>query len=195
MDTLALLAVAAIVLAAFSYALLPLIRPPEALADGAEDPGTEEISRLLFERERAYRDIQEIDMDREMGKLSEEDYADMIGRARAGAIDILRRLEARGVREGMAPANLDGREAAKAAMAAGPAAMAGSTEPARSARSSLDEQLETEILAYREVPSQGGDIAREETASERAAPNFCPACGQPVAGGDNFCSSCGKKIG
>ena len=86
MDTLALLAVAAIVLAAFSYALLPLIRPPEALADGAEDPGAEEIARLLSERERAYRDIQEIDMDREMGKLSEEDYADMIGRARAGAL-------------------------------------------------------------------------------------------------------------
>ncbi len=194
METFALLAVAAIVLAAFSYALLPLVRPPEALAAGAEDPGAEEIARLLSERERAYRDIQEIEMDREMEKLSEEDYADMIGRARAGAIDVLRRLEARGVREGMAPANLDGREVARAAAGARLAAGAGPGS-AGSARSSIDERLEAEILAYREVPPSGEESPGDDPSRDESGPNFCPACGQPVGGGDNFCPSCGKKIG
>ena len=205
METLALLAVAAIVLAAFSYALLPLLRPQEALAAGDEGSGAEEIVRLLSERERAYRDIQEIEMDREMEKLSEEDYAEMIARARSVAIDVLRRLEARGVREGMAPANLDGREAARAAAGAHPAAgdhpaagahsAAGApldAEPV-SARSSLDERLEAEILAFREVPPSGEESP--DPSRDESGPNFCPACGQPVGGVDNFCSSCGKKIG
>ncbi len=200
METLALLAVAAIVLAAFSYALLPLVRPREALAAGAEDPGAEEIARLLSERERAYRLIQEIDMDREMEKLSEEDYADMIGRARAGALDVLRRLEARGVREGMAPAYLGEREAARAAAgahsAAGARLAAGARSiPAEPARSSIDERLEADILAYREVLPSGEESPNDDPSRGESGANFCPACGQPVGGGDNFCASCGKKIG
>ncbi|MEE9275906.1 MAG: zinc ribbon domain-containing protein, partial [bacterium] len=150
--------------------------------------------------ERAYRDIQEIEMDREMEKLSEEDYAEMIARARAGALDVLGRLEARGVREGMAPANLDGREAARAAAgarsAAGARLAAGARSiPAEPARSSIDERLEAEILAYREVPPSGEESPGDDPSRDESGPNFCPACGQPVDGGDNFCASCGKKIG
>ncbi len=207
---------AALVLSAFAYTLWPIVSPPEGEALLSPEEGGavdgREIARLLIDRDRAYRNIQEIEFDREMGKLSEEDYGEMIAPARARAIEVLRRLEACGVGEGMVAVHVDEREAPRAAediqeaavaaapVAAAPAAaLAAASVGAR--ERSLDERLEKEILRYRKVPpgapapgaSTLGEPAPGAQASEEAA-RFCPSCGSPVSPGHKFCASCGTGL-
>lgn len=55
------------------------------------------LESLLFEREAVLRAIRDLEFDRDMGKLSDEDFADLDGRSRARAIEILRQLDALGV--------------------------------------------------------------------------------------------------
>lgn len=196
MEYVSLAAVAVIVIAAFAFTLWPMFQPAENLGvSGAEDGGGAEeiVARLLIERENAYRNIREIEMDREMNKLSDEDYEDMIGQARTGAIDVLRRLEARGVSEGMVPAHLSEGGAVAVAYQPEVAAVAAKSS---AKEDSLDERMESEILKYRKVPPAGTE--HEETRPSEIAPvremNFCPSCGSPVGGDNNFCSSCGNKL-
>jgi hypothetical protein len=185
MEYVSLATVAAIVIAAFAFTLWPMFQPEGALSvSGVEDGGGAEevVARLLIEREHAYRNIREIEMDREMNKLSDEDYEDMIAQARAGAIDVLRRLEARGVSEGMVPAHQP--EVATAAA------------KSSAKEDSLDERMESEILKYRKVPLSGTEheVTRPLVTAPVHEMNFCPSCGSPVGGDNNFCSSCGNKL-
>jgi hypothetical protein len=55
-------------------------------------------TRAALEREKmlALRAIKELEFDRAMGKLSEQDWADMSGRLRARAVRLMRRLDAGG---------------------------------------------------------------------------------------------------
>ena len=68
--------------------------------DSAHPLSNRELTRLLMEREQAYKNIMDIEFDKEMGKLSDEDYAQMMTPARARAVEVLRRLDARGVEGG-----------------------------------------------------------------------------------------------
>ncbi len=224
METLSLLGVAAIILAAFAYALWPLGRPALAGGNGEADAAGEEIAKLLFEREQTYRNIRDIDMDREMGKLSEEDYEEMIGRARAGALDVLRRLEARGVKEGMVPAYLGEGEAVDAALDPKMASLApvgltpGEAVPGEAEH--LDERLEAEILRHRKVSSASSGVGEKGGIQSAASSgedemgaggiepdstgvgfsvgiekvNFCPKCGERAGESHNFCASCGNEL-
>ena len=221
METLGLIGVAAIILAAFAYALWPLSRPAVAGTGGsgeadAADAAGVEIARLLIEREQAYRNIREIDMDREMGKLSEEDYGEMIGRARSGALNALRRLEACGVKEGMVPAYLGEGEAVDAALDPKLTPFTARAGSAPSEEERIDERLEAEILRHRKVlPPKGsagqgsagvdekveGGIqpdgpgsAVEESAEVDEKAEFCPECGARAEKSHKFCPGCGSKL-
>jgi len=181
----------AAMIAAFAYTLYPLVQPSGDMGtEGTTEGGgaEEEISQLVFERERAYRNIQDIELDREMGKLSDGDYKDMIGRGRAQALEILRRLEGRGVKEGMIPAHLSEREAVgvvlqqKGAQAA--PVVLGPT---------LDEILEAEILRYRKVlPSKALETTLRDVPA--TTNNFCSQCGFIVEVNDNYCAGCGREL-
>ncbi|HBK81718.1 MAG TPA: hypothetical protein DDZ83_18950 [Nitrospinae bacterium] len=192
MEILGYLIVAAIMIAAFAYAFLPLAQPAGGMAvAGAAGGGADkEIAHLVIERERAYKNIQDIELDWEMEKLSKEDYEDMLGRGRARALEVLRRLEGRGVKEGTIPLHLSEREAVSAALqqkGAGPAV----PEP------TLDEALEAEILRNRKVlPSKEPETASPKAPELATAPavNFCPECGREAVETDNYCSGCGKKL-
>jgi len=192
LEILGYLIVAAIMIAAFAYAFLPLAQPAGGMAvAGAAGGGADkEIAHLVIERERAYKNIQDIELDWEMEKLSKEDYEDMLGRGRARALEVLRRLEGRGVKEGTIPLHLSEREAVSAALqqkGAGPAV----PEP------TLDEALEAEILRNRKVlPSKEPETASPEAPAPATAPavNFCPECGREAVETDNYCSGCGNKL-
>ena len=101
-----------------------------------------------MEREQSYKNILDIEFDKEMGKLSDEDYNQMMKPARAQAVEVLRRLDARGVKEGMAPLQLNEREAEEAA-ARIEGIRPSSPEAAVEKPPALDERLEAEILSYR----------------------------------------------
>ncbi|MCB0858291.1 MAG: hypothetical protein KDB57_09280 [Solirubrobacterales bacterium] len=60
-------------------------------ASTTEDP---EIAALEAAREAKYREIRDAEMDRESGKLSEEDFAELDAELRKEAVAILDRLEA-----------------------------------------------------------------------------------------------------
>ena len=206
--------VGAAVASSFLYAVWPLVRPPEetdGLLPGGNGHETREreLSRLLMERDQAYKGIVDLEFDRQMGKLSDEDFAQMMESARAHALEVLRKLEARGVEEGAVPVHLSEREVgqeagrlAEAVPETEPEEDEDETEP------TLDEQLEEEILAYRTVkppeaapapkpapkPKPAAPAAASPVAQAPGAVRFCPSCGTKVGEGHNFCASCGFKL-
>jgi len=163
-----------------------------AVAGAAGGGADKEIAHLVIERERAYKNIQDIELDWEMEKLSKEDYEDMLGRGRARALEVLRRLEGRGVKEGTISLHLSEREAVSAALQQKGAAPA-VPEP------TLDEALEAEILRNRKVlpskePETDSPEAPAPAPATAPAVNFCPECGREAVETDNYCSGCGKKL-
>jgi hypothetical protein len=212
--------VGAAVASSFLYAIWPLLRPPEdgqGLLPGANGRETREheVARLLLERDQAYKGILDLEFDRQMGKLSDEDFAQMMVSARGRALEVLRRLEAYGVEEGAAPLQLSEREAGREAgrlAAAAPAADVKEEEeaPDASGEQTLDARLEEEILAYRKVKPPEAPSAPEPRpappkpkaavpAASPAAPEpalirFCPSCGVKVGEDHNFCAACGFKL-
>lgn len=185
--------------AAFFYTLWPIMRPQTAQGilpdeESAQPLSNRELTRLLMEREQAYKNIMDIEFDKEMGKLSEEDYAQMMAPARAQAVEVLRRLDARGVKEGMAPLQMNEREAAQTAARLD----TGRPVSAKVAvEKSLNERLEEEILRYRKSASESRDESADSSSGEQEKsmkPRFCASCGNAVDEADNFCAACGRRL-
>ena len=183
------------------YTIWPIMRPQAVEGvlpdeENARSLSNRELMRLLMEREQAYKNIMDIEFDREMGKLSDEDYAQMMTPARAQAMEVLRRLDARGVKEGMTPLQMNEREAAQAATqleAKRPSS--GKADVKKSP--SLDERLETEILSYRKQAEKAQDDSPDSAPDEQTKsikPRFCASCGNAVDETDNFCPACGHQI-
>ncbi|MDE0331314.1 MAG: zinc ribbon domain-containing protein [Nitrospinae bacterium] len=187
--------------AAFFYAIWPIMRPktvggvlPDA--ENSRPISDREVTRLLIEREQAYKNIMDIEFDKEMGKLSDEDYAQMMTPARARAVEVLRRLDARGVKEGMVPVQMNEREAAEA-VARLETKRSPSEKVAIEKSPTLDERLEAEILSYRKNVGESHNEPAESPFDERAEsmkPRFCASCGSSVDVADNFCSACGRQL-
>ena len=187
--------------AAFFYTIWPIMRPHTA-SDVLPDEESmrpltnREVTRLLMEREQAYKNIMDIEFDKEMGKLSDEDYAQMMTPARARAVEVLRRLDTRGVKEGMAPVQMNERKAAEAAARLEtklpPAEIVAVEKP-----TSLDERLEAEILRYRKIVGKPQYESVDSSSDEQAKnmkPRFCASCGNALDEADNFCSACGRPL-
>ncbi|MBT3350926.1 MAG: hypothetical protein HOC91_16795 [Nitrospinaceae bacterium] len=197
MEYVSLGAVTIIVVTAFAFSLWPMFQEAsayDASGVGDGDGAGEDVARLLIERENAYRNIREVEMDREMDKLADEDYEEMIDQARAGALDVLRRLEARGVSEGMVPAHLSEGGAVDVAYLP---EVTSAVAKSGAGELSLNERLEAEIHQYRKVRSEGEQGVADKSGAEAeisAAMNFCPSCGAPIKGEHNFCSSCGNNL-
>jgi hypothetical protein len=94
----------------FYRMLVPLVAPH---ADFEEEPLSERL-RADLEREKnlTLRSIKELEFDRAMGKLSQQDFDQMAGRLRARAIGIMKQLDA-GVSATNAPDRPVGRAATK----------------------------------------------------------------------------------
>jgi hypothetical protein len=87
-----LLAVVCVVVVA-----LPFLREPEPRSDSIDEPDA--IGRRQLEwaerRDRALAALKELEFDHRTGKVSDEDYRQLIGPLRREAADALRRLEPR----------------------------------------------------------------------------------------------------
>jgi hypothetical protein len=84
------LAVAAVVLVA-----LPFLREPDARDDrlDAPDAGEERRLALVEERDRALAALKELEFDHRTGKVSDDDYRDLVGSLRRAAAAALRALD------------------------------------------------------------------------------------------------------
>jgi hypothetical protein len=76
-----------------------LYRALAPLARGARDErgaAVEGRARVALEREKTFvlRSIKELEFDRAMGKISDGDFAEMVSRLRARAMDLIRQLDA-----------------------------------------------------------------------------------------------------
>ncbi|MFQ5894891.1 MAG: hypothetical protein ACE5JJ_03615, partial [Nitrospinota bacterium] len=89
---------------ALYWTLRPLFRPPdpESVLPPPPRPGEEDARQLLATKESLYRAIKELEFDYHTGKLSREDFEAMTELYRGRALDVLRRLDARGIREAAA---------------------------------------------------------------------------------------------
>jgi hypothetical protein len=86
----AVLAVACVLLVA-----LPFLRDPEPREDVLEEPDALERRRLELaeERDRALADLKELEFDHRTGKISDDDYRELVGPLRARAAAALKALE------------------------------------------------------------------------------------------------------
>jgi hypothetical protein len=126
-----------------------------------------EAERLEHERALAMQGLRELEFDREMGKLSEADYAalheGLMTRA-LGASAALERLHA----------------------ALGPAGAAAASAP---------EAAASRPRLVKSASAAGPSSATAPAAALAAAPRirFCPQCGIETTAG-NFCSECGAPL-
>lgn len=95
--TLELIAGILIILGVVVWVVLPLRRAHMNRLQLATPPETQRLENLLFEREAALLSIRDLQLDHEMGKLSDNDFAELDARYRAHAIEILKELDALGM--------------------------------------------------------------------------------------------------
>ena len=87
-----LLAVACVLLVSY-----PFLADPEARRDRLEEPGELERRQieLLERRDRALAALKELEFDHRSGKISDQDYRELVGPLRREAAEALRALEPR----------------------------------------------------------------------------------------------------
>ncbi|HEU0166214.1 MAG TPA: hypothetical protein VFS62_00450 [Chloroflexota bacterium] len=76
-------------LAALGFAVWPLIRHQREVASASP-----EIGELVAQRDVAIGAIRELDFDRDLGNLSDEDHAELRERSKREAVAILKQLRA-----------------------------------------------------------------------------------------------------
>lgn len=86
-----------IILVVLAWVVQPLRRARINRMQSAASPETLRLENLLFEREAALLAIRDLQLDHDMGKLSDSDFAEMDARYRAHAIEILKELDGLGV--------------------------------------------------------------------------------------------------
>jgi hypothetical protein len=98
METFALVLGAVLAIACVVFVSRPFLREP-ALATDADrlyepDAATRQRLSLYEERDRALAALKELEFDHRTGKVSDEDYATLVGPLRRQAAEALRALEA-----------------------------------------------------------------------------------------------------
>jgi hypothetical protein len=84
-----------ILVIAVSIVAYPVFRSPVAPSQAIADSPDEGLDELLVRRDATYATLKELDLDLEMGKLSETDHRTLRDRYRAEAVGILQEVDAR----------------------------------------------------------------------------------------------------
>jgi hypothetical protein len=97
MTVLALLVGALLALACVVYVALPFLREPEPEEDVLAEPGAlgRRTRELAEERDRALAALKELEFDHRTGKISDDDYRELVGPLRTRVAEALRALELR----------------------------------------------------------------------------------------------------
>ncbi len=95
--TLEIVVGALIILVVLVWVIQPLRRARVNRLQSAAAPESQQLENLLFEREAALLAIRDLQLDHDMGKLSDDDFAELDARYRAHAIEILKELDGLGV--------------------------------------------------------------------------------------------------
>ncbi len=82
-----------IILLSLAYIGLPLFRKQAYDAIPGQASENEKLHRLLTLKENAYQTIKDIQFDYKTGKISEEDYSELLSRYEGEAMDILKEID------------------------------------------------------------------------------------------------------
>jgi hypothetical protein len=95
--TIALVLAALLAVLAVAFVARPSIRDPEPVSDRLDDLSEVERRRLQLseERDRALEALKELEFDHRTGKVSDDDYRQLVGPLRRRAAETLRALEPR----------------------------------------------------------------------------------------------------
>src|SRR5205823_6368285 len=95
--TLALVLGGALAVAAVVFVARPFLREPAPASDRLDEPGELERRRLdlVEQRDRAVAALKELEFDHRTGKVTDEDYRELVGPLRRRAAEALRALEPR----------------------------------------------------------------------------------------------------
>jgi hypothetical protein len=95
--TLPLLLGAALAVLVVIFVARPFVREPAPASDRLNEPGELERRRLelVEERDRALAALKELEFDHRTGKVSDDDYRELVGPLRRRAAETLRALEPR----------------------------------------------------------------------------------------------------
>lgn len=165
--------IAAVLLAAAAIWLVlgPLMWPEQERARAWEPPDPEETPRGV-----ALSALREIEFDRETGKLSDADYAELKAEYSVAAVAALRQeasTSAAAVPSAVSDSDVEAMIAARArAIAGGPAPACRSCGP----------RPETDAVFCSTCGRRLDAVAA------------CRRCSTPVTPGSNFCESCGERV-
>ena len=97
MMTLALALGALLAVGCALYVALPFLREPAPADDRLGEPGPLERRALALaeERDRALAALKELEFDHRTGKISDDDYRELVGPLRRRVAEVLRSLELR----------------------------------------------------------------------------------------------------
>ena len=95
MTALALAVGAVLACACVLFVALPFLREPDPAEDRLNEPGALEkrALELAEEKDRALAALKELEFDHRTGKISDEDYRELIGPLRVRVAEALRALE------------------------------------------------------------------------------------------------------
>ncbi len=159
-----------------------------ALATRRAGRDAAEAERLEHERALAMQGLRELEFDREMGKLSDADYASLheglMTRA-LGASAALERLH------GTPAAPTSAVAAAVAPAAAGVSAAASGAGAAKAAPAPEAAAARPRLVKSGLTAAPAAGVASAAATAPRI--RFCPQCGLEVAAA-NFCSECGAPL-
>jgi hypothetical protein len=95
--TVGLVLAAVLAVLAVAFVARPFIREPEPASDRLDDLSELERRRLQLseERDRALEALKELEFDHRTGKVSDDDYRQLVGPLRRRAAETLRALEPR----------------------------------------------------------------------------------------------------
>ena len=96
METVALVIAALFVAACVVFVARPFLREPAGDDRlGAHEPGERRRLALMEQRDRALAALKELEFDHRTGKVSDDDYRELLGPLRRRAAEALRALEPR----------------------------------------------------------------------------------------------------
>ena len=184
MDALPLLLIVLLSVGALAFALMPIWKPLTAQNRlshlGAWGGSTSsQAAELTARRDAIYVALRDADFDRQLGKLSEEDYQVVRNRYMVEAARVLRQLDQL---TPQAAAALDAELEHAVAQLRNQlsAADVGSVMPALSPQ--VVQAVEAEVAA----------LIRHSAAGPQAG--TCPDCGRAYQPGDAFCTACGAPL-
>jgi hypothetical protein len=140
-------------------------------------------TRAALEREKllALRAIKELEFDRAMGKLSEDDFKEMAGRLRVRAGRLIRQLDAGAGYRGQIEQEIAKRLSDADAR----------LKPSRSGEADADAERDDSEWSAKASAERLSEADRSAMAS---AERLCAACDTPNEADARFCKGCGQKL-